>query len=176
VKPLNLKIANLVVIPMLFFSLNCISQNIQSIANDTMETFNASGDDATGDFGSVTYSIGQVFYTQIGEFNYNVTQGIQQQELNQTLAVEENSVEPKTEIFIFPNPTTDYVIVNTEGVEFESGQDSYQLYDIQGRLVKQNIINQNETKIDLNDLSPSLYLLQVYTNNRILKTFKIIKQ
>ena len=79
-------------------------------------------------------------------------------------------------IFIFPNPTTDFVIVNMEGDEFENGLDSYQLYDLQGRLIKQNIINQNETKIDLNDLSPSLYLLQVYTNNRILKTFKIIKQ
>ncbi len=175
-KPLNLKITNLVVILMLFFSLNCISQNIQAIANDTMETFNASGDDATGDFGSVTYSIGQVFYTQIGEYYYNVAQGIQQEELNQTLSVEENSLEPKAEIFIFPNPTTDFVIVNMEGDEFENGLDSYQLYDLQGRLIKQNIINQNETKIDLNDLSPSLYLLQLYADNKILKTFKIIKK
>lgn len=161
---------------MLFFSLNCISQNIQSIANDTMETFNASGEDATSNFGSVTYSIGQVFYTYIGESNYNVAQGIQQQELSRTLDAEENSVEPKTEIYIFPNPTTDFVVVNMEGDEFENGLDSYQLYDLQGRLIKQNIINQNETKIDLNDLSPSLYLLQVYANNKILKTFKIIKK
>lgn len=174
-KPLNLKIINLVVILILFFSLNCISQNIQSIANDTMETFNASGDDAIGDFGSVTYSIGQVFYTQIGEFNYNVSQGVQQEELNQTLAVEENSVEPKTEIFIFPNPTTDFVVVNMAGDEFENGLCSYQLYDFQGRLVKQNIINQNETKIDLYDLSSSLYLLHLYANNKTLKTFKILK-
>lgn len=161
---------------MLLFSLNLLSQNIQSIANDTMETFNASGEDASGDFGSVTYSIGQVFYTQIGESNFNVAQGIQQGEFNQTLAVEENSVEPKAEIFIFPNPTTDFVIVNIEGNEFENGPRSYQLYDFQGRLIKQNIINENETKIDLNDLSSSLYLLNVYANNKILKTFKIIKK
>lgn len=161
---------------MLLFSLNSLSQNIQSIANDTMETFNASGEDASGDFGSVAYSIGQVFYTQIGESNFNVSQGIQQGEFNQTLAVEENSVEPKAEIFIFPNPTTDFVIVNMAGDEFENGSCSYQLYDFQGRLVKQNIIIQNETKIDLYDLSSSLYLLHLYANNKTLKTFKIIKK
>jgi len=176
VKHPNFKITNLLVILMLFFSLNCISQNIQSIANDTMETFNASGDDASSDSGSVTYSIGQVFYTHIGESIYNVAQGIQQEELYQSLDTTENIVEPKTEIFIFPNPTTDFVTVNMEGYEFENGPRSYQLYDFQGRLIKQNIINQNETKIDLNDLSSSLYLLQVYANNKILNTFKIIKK
>lgn len=161
---------------MLFFSLKGSSQNSQAITNDTMETFNASGDDATGSSGSVTYSIGQVFYTFIGASIYNVTQGIQQEELYQTLAIEENSIEPKTEIFIFPNPTTDFVIVNMEGFEFETGPRSYQLYDFQGRLIKQNIINQIETQIELNDLSSSIYLLQVHVNNKIVKTFKILKK
>ena len=175
-KHLNFNITNLLVVIILFFSLKGISQNIQTVTNDTMETFNASGDDATSDSGSVAYSIGQVFYTYIGESIYNVAQGIQQEELNQTLAVTENSVEPRAEIFIFPNPTTDFVIVNMEGYEFENGPRSYQLYDVQGRLIKQNIINQDETQIDLNDLSSSIYILQVYVNNKILKTFKILKK
>lgn len=175
-KPLNLNITNLLVIMMLLFSFKGMSQTIQASTNDTMETFNASGDDATGDSGSVTYSIGQVFYTYIGESVYDVAQGIQQGELSQTLDTTENSVEPKAEIFIFPNPTTDYVTINMEGFEFESGLRSYQLYDIQGRFLKQNTINQNETQIDLNDLSSSIYILQVYVDNKILKTFKIIKK
>ena len=70
----------------------------------------------------------------------------------------------------------DYVTVNMEGFEFETGPRSYQLYDLQGRLLKQNTINQNETQIDLNDLSSSIYILQVYINNKILKTFKILKK
>ncbi len=175
-KPLNLNITNLLVIMMLLFSFKGMSQTIQTSTNDTMETFNASGDDATGGSGSVTYSIGQVFYTYIGESVYDVAQGIQQGELSQTLDTTENSVEPKVEIFIFPNPTTDYVTINMEGFEFESGLRSYQLYDIQGRFLKQNTINQNETQIDLNDLSSSIYILQVYVDNKILKTFKIIKK
>ena len=175
-KSLNLNITNLFVIMMLLFSFEGIGQTTQAIANDTMETFNASGDDATGSSGSVTYSIGQVFYTYIGESVYDVAQGIQQEELSQTLDTPENSIEPKAEIVIFPNPTTDYVTVNMEGFEFETGPGSYQLYDLQGRLLKQNTINQNETQIDLNDLSSSIYILQVYINNKILKTFKILKK
>jgi hypothetical protein len=175
VKHLNLKNIYLITIVMVLFSFKGISQTTQPIVNDTMETFNASGEDATGSSGSVTYSIGQVFYTYIGESVYNVAQGIQQGELSKTLDTAENTVEPKAEIFIFPNPTTDYVIINMEGFEFESGPRSYQLYDLQGRLLKQNTINQTETQIYLNDLSSSIYLLQVYSNNQILKTFKILK-
>ena len=161
---------------MLLFSFKGISQINQPIANDTMETFNASGEDATGSFGSVTYSIGQVFYTYIGESVYNVSQGIQQGELaTTTLSTTENSNEPKTEMFVFPNPTTDFVSISMDGYESALGQRSYQLYDLQGRLLKQDVLIQMETQINVSDLRASIYLLQVSNNNRILKTFKIVK-
>lgn len=160
---------------MLIFSFKGISQTIQPITNDTMETFNSSGDDATGDSGSVTYSIGQVFYTYIGESIYNVAQGVQQDELSITLSTEENSTEPKAEIFIFPNPTTDYVSINMEGYESDGRQRSYQLYDLQGRLLKQDTVIQTETQINVTDLRSAIYLLQVYVDNKVLKTFKIVK-
>ncbi len=173
---LNLKIISLLVIIMLFFSFKGISQSTQTNTSNIMETINASGANATGSSGTVTYSIGQVFYTYIGQSVYNVAQGIQHEELEKTLTTPENNVEPKTEIFIFPNPTTDYVTINMEGLEVENGPRSYQLYDIQGRILKQNTINQSETQINLTDLNSSIYLLQVSIDNKILKTFKILKR
>ena len=175
-KPLNLNITCQLVIMMLLFSFKGVSQTTLETANYTMETFNASGEDATGSSGSVTYSIGQVFYTYIGESLYDVAQGIQQGELSQNIETPENNVEPKIEIVIFPNPTTDFVNINMEGIEFESGLRSYQLYDLQGRLLKQNTIDQTDTRIDLKELSSSIYILQVHVNNKILKTFKILKK
>ncbi|WP_281337153.1 T9SS type A sorting domain-containing protein [Flavobacterium eburneipallidum] len=139
-----------------------------------MGTINASGTDASGSSGTVAYSIGQVFYTYIGFSVYNVAQGIQHEVANNSLAKPEVSIEPKTELFIFPNPTTDFVNIKMEGYENESK--SYQLYDFQGRLLKQDVINQNETQISLYNLSSSVYILQVYLNNKILKTFKILKK
>lgn len=160
---------------MLFFSFKGISQNTLELTNNIMETIVASGSDAIGSSGSVTYSIGQVFFAYNGETNYNVSEGIQFAELSNTLSTTENSIEPTAEIFIFPNPTTDFVTVDLKGYILENGQQSYQLYDLQGRILKQNTINQTETQIDLNDLSSSIYMLQVYVDNKVLKTFKIVK-
>ena len=171
---IDLKIIKLFIIVMLFFSFKGIAQNTETNSNDLMDTIIASGNDATGSSGSVTYSIGQVFYTSIEESEYNVVQGIQHQETYNSLDTQD-VIEPKTEISIYPNPTTDFVNINMEGYELENGLKSYQLYDFQGRLLKQNTINQNETQVNLSDLSSSIYLLQVYVDNKALKTFKIIK-
>nr|WP_255596533.1 T9SS type A sorting domain-containing protein [Flavobacterium potami] len=78
-------------------------------------------------------------------------------------------------MFVYPNPTADFVNISMNGMELESGQRSYRLYDIQARLLKQNTINQTDTQISLSNLSPSIYVLVVYVDNKILKSFKIIK-
>ena len=171
---IDLKIIKLFIIVMLFFSFKGIAQNIETNTNDLMDTIIASGNDATGSSGSVTYSIGQIFYTSIEESEYNVVQGIQHQETYNSLDTQD-VIDPKIEISIYPNPTTDFVNINMEGYELENGLKSYQLYDFQGRLLKQNTINQNGTQVNLSDLSSSIYLLQVYVDNKALKTFKIIK-
>lgn len=159
---------------MLLLSFKGISQNAQGNDTDVMETIIPSGNNATGSSGMVSYSIGQVFYTYIGESVYNVAQGVQQQEKDNNLEIPDVEV-PTTELLVFPNPTTDYVNLSLKGLEIETGIRHYKLYDIQGRLLKQNIINATETQISLSNLSSSLYILTVYIDNQVLKTFKILK-
>lgn len=160
---------------MLFFSLKGISQNAHANTNNIMETITTAGNNAKGISGTVNYTIGQIFYTYIGEPVYNVAQGIQHQEINNE-SNSANNIDPNVDILIFPNPTTDFVNVNIIGVELVNEEQSYQLYDIQGRLLKQNTINQTETQISLNGLSPSMYILRVNVNNKVLRTFKILKK
>lgn len=158
---------------MLFFSVKGISQ---TSSTDIMETIIPSGSNATGNSGSVTYSIGQVFYTYIGDDSvYNVAQGVQHQEAEATLG-EPEVIVPTTEILVYPNPTTDYVNLKMTGTELESAQRSYKLYDIQGRVLRQNTITDTETQVSLSNLSTSIYLLTVYVDNKLLKTFKILKK
>lgn len=157
---------------LLFFPFKGNSQNTQ----DIMETIITSGSNATGSSGSVTYSIGQVFYTYIGvQTVYNVAQGIQHQENDENLGTPEIE-KPTTEIFVFPNPTVDFVNISMKGDELESANRSYRLYDLQGRLLKQNVITQSETQISLNNFSSSLYVLTVYVDNKLYKSFKILKK
>ncbi|WP_264565377.1 T9SS type A sorting domain-containing protein [Flavobacterium sp. N3904] len=171
----NLKFINLLIIMMLFFSFKGISQITQGNSNNIMGNINASGSNASGSSGTVAYSIGQVFYTYIGESVYSVAQGVQQEENSETLETPEN-VKPKIEIAVFPNPTTDYINIVMEGFESEKGPRSYQLYDYLGRLLKQNTINETETQVNLSNLSSSIYILRVYVNNAVLKTIKILKK
>lgn len=158
----------------MFFPFIGISQNTQA-GTDIMETIITSGSNATGSSGSVTYSIGQVFYTYMGESVFTVAQGVQQQESDKDLGTPEVE-NPKTQIFVYPNPTTDFVNINTEGFELDNRQQSYRLYDIQGRLLQQNKIDQTQTQVSLNNLSSSLYLLVIYVDNKLLQTFKILKK
>lgn len=160
---------------MLFFSYKGFSQNTQANTKNIMETINASGNDANGSSGTVSYSIGQVFYTYIGVSVYNVAQGIQHEENKDTLDTTEN-VKPNIDISVYPNPTTDFVKINIDGYVFGDEMGTYQLYDIQGKLLKQNTIDENETQINLNNLSKSIYILQVYIKNKFRKSFKIIKK
>jgi hypothetical protein len=104
-----------------------------------------------------------------------VAQGIQHQELNKSENIVE-AIEGKAEVFVFPNPTADFVNVNLKGFDLVTGQQSYQLYNLQGRLIKQNAIDQIQSQVSLNNLPPSIYILRIYVNNKVLNTFKIIKQ
>lgn len=175
-KYLPIKTINLFIIILLFLSLRVSSQNSQSNTNNFMETIITSGSNAIGNSGNVSYSIGQVFFTYVGEQSvYNLAQGIQHQELVEaSIKPEDTEVMPK--IFIFPNPTMDFVNVNIKGFESEKGNLTYDLFDLQGRIIKQDKIERTETQINLSQLRTSIYILQIYVDKKVLKTFKIIKK
>lgn len=143
-----------------------------------METFNTAGQNVTGNTGSFSYSIGQVFYTYIGETVYHVAQGIQHinsDENKETISKPEDIIIPEAHIVVYPNPTTDFINLTMNGVDLEKGPNTYQLFSYQGKLLQQQSIEGDHTQISLSNLSSSTYLLQVFVDNKILKTFKILK-
>ena len=167
---------NLIIL-ILFFSYKGVTQNTVTDSNRRMESFITAGSNATGSSGSVSYSIGQLFYTNFETADFNVAQGVQQaEEVKTSLGAKNENVKPNTGMFVFPNPAKDFIYLTTAETALEKELMSYKLFNLLGMLLKQSAINQEENKIYLNDLMPSLYLLQVYQNNKLLKTFKIIKK
>lgn len=169
----SLKISAVFFIVLMFSYFVGVSQNTTN-----METFNTSGEDALGSAGSVSYSIGQVFFTYIGESVYNVAQGVQHSNLvdnEENIDTPEDIDSPEAKIVVYPNPTTDFVNLDMKNVDLANGQNVYQLYSYQGKLIQQHTIEDTNTEINLSHLSSSIYLLQVFVNNKILKTFKILK-
>jgi hypothetical protein len=132
-----------------------------------------SGGNASGSGGSVSYSVGQIVYTTNANSNGSVAQGVQQPyEISVVTAIEQ-AKDISLEIMVYPNPATDYIKLNIKNYDVQNLR--YQLYDINGSLIKDSKVEGNETTIVMQNLKPSIYFLKVTDNNKAIKTFKIIK-
>ena len=74
---------------------------------------------------------------------------------------------------VFPNPTAGFLTLRVD--DYLNMDLSYQLFDIGGRLLKNNKVTESETTIDMVRFSAGTYFLKIIDNNRDVKTFKIIK-
>jgi hypothetical protein len=137
------------------------------------ESINASGGEATGSGGSVSYSVGQVAYQTHAGTNGSVTQGVQQPyEISVVTAIEE-AKGINLSISAYPNPTTDFLELKVESEKLKDL--SYQLYDMNGKLLQSEKITSNQTSIVMSNLVPATYFVKVTERNKEVKTFKIIK-
>ena len=150
----------------------CIAFLLLSLGGlQAQEAVLTSGGEATGNGGTVSYSIGQVTYTAVGT-NGSVTQGVQQvYEITTVLGMEFTNI--TLEVSIYPNPTTDYLNLKVENEKGESL--SYQLFDMNGRLVDTQKLIGNATTINMEAFQTSTYLLKVTNDQTTIKTFRIIK-
>lgn len=151
------------------FCMSCFGMAIQA-----QNTTPASGGNATGIGGSISYTIGQVIYNIYSETTGSVAQGVQQPyEISVITGLEESFV-IILNCSTYPNPTTDNVTLKVENYKTENL--TYQLYDINGILLENKKIESIETNISMGKLIPSIYFLKVAVNNKDAKTFKIIKK
>ena len=139
-----------------------------SAQNNTL----AAGGVGTGASGSVSYSIGQIDYIAASGTNGKITQGLQQPyEILVMTGVTVTDVNLSASAY--PNPTTDFV--NLKVSNLSAATMMYVVYDMNGKLVKQEKLSGAETTISLSELSKATYILKVLDNNKEIKTFKIVK-
>ena len=128
------------------------------------------GGEVTGAGGTASYSVGQVVYTTNTGTNGSVAQGVQQPyEISTTVGINETSI--NLELSVYPNPTTDYLTLKV--ADFETL--NFQLIDIQGRIIENKKVTASNTILKMEALPKAVYFLNVTKNNRIIKTFKIVK-
>ena len=140
------------------------------------ETSTATGGNASGSGGSVSYSVGQVvFNTNIGT-NGSVAQGVQQPfEISVVTGIAE-AKGINLSVSAYPNPTADFLNLKVDASPTLSIQSlSYQLYDMNGKLLENKNLESNETSIVMSNLVPANYFLKVIQSDKEVKTFKIIK-
>ena len=132
---------------------------------------NAAGGNATGDGGLVSFSVGQMAFSANVGTNGSVTEGVQQPYEISVLSVAEQA--ENINLSVYPNPSTDYLYLTTSD---EISNLSYQLFDMNGRLLQSEKIVGNQTNINMQGLVSATYFVKVNQGNKTVKSFKIIKK
>ena len=131
----------------------------------------ASGGDASGTGGSVSYSIGQIdFITKTGTGGM-LTEGVQQP-YEITIVTGNDEKRINLSAVVFPNPTSDYVKLRIENMDVML---HYALFNGNGRMIDKNRVINNPAKINMSSLNAGTYYFKVFSDEKILKIFKIIK-
>lgn len=146
-----------------------------SLSTVTAQTsVNATGGNASGSGGSASYSVGQVVYTTNTGTNGSVAQGVQQPyEISVVTGLEE-AKGINLSVSVYPNPTTDYLQLKVESEKLKDL--SFQLYNMNGKLIQSEKITGNQTSIVMSNLVPATYFVKVVQGNKEVKTFKVVKR
>jgi hypothetical protein len=137
-------------------------------------TIPATGGNANGSGGSVSYTIGQILYNTFSGTNGTVAQGVQQPYEISVVTGIRNTEEIDLECFVYPNPTSGLAKLVFKSPDYKNMR--FRLYDINGMLVQDKKVESMETDISLENLSSSVYFLKVIKDNIDIKVFKIVKK
>ncbi len=132
----------------------------------------ATGGDASGAGGTVAYSVGQVFYADVNSSSGNINPGVQQP-YEIIITGGKTIANIDLSISVYPNPTAAFINLKIENMDLQNL--SFQLFDIQGKLLLNQKITNVKTTVKMDDLAMGNYFLKVMNNNSELKSFKINK-
>jgi hypothetical protein len=153
---------------LIFFTLCNLSLFAQDLEHNVIGT---DGGYAINNKFSITYTIGELVteYALDTTLEVDLTQGFNQSYIS-IVSVEDHIVD--IEINVFPNPAIDHLNV---ALSKTYNQLHYYLYDINGKIIKQEKINETNFKIGFSSISSGTYLLVFTNNGKKLKTLQVQK-
>lgn len=149
----------------LFLVVNVFAVNAQ-------QTFSASGGNASGSGGTVSFTVGQTMFSNYGSAAGTLEEGVQHAYEIYPVGTNEGT-DPSLVVSVFPNPTEGYLIISIDNLQ--NDEMSFQLIDINGGTIKKGTINSDQTRIEVANLPPAIYFIQIFQDNQKSKSFKIIK-
>jgi len=139
------------------------------------EAVATAGGESSGSGGSVSYTLGQTFYSTHDGTAASIAEGVQQAiEVSVVTGIIETGID--LNIAVYPNPTVNFLHLKVDASTARNVQEMrYQLYDMNGRLLASEEIVSDITTIETSQLSPATYFVKVLGDNKEMKTFKVIK-
>jgi hypothetical protein len=136
-------------------------------------SFSSSGGNLFGSGGSVSFSMGQLFYDTSFGAKGILSKGVQQ--AYEIWLVTDQREQPfaNLSVIFYPNPTPDYLQLHLESPDITGF--SFQLTDASGKVLQYKHITTTDTQIDMRKLSSAMYFLKIISGRQEIRLFKIIK-
>lgn len=152
----------LIIITAVFFA---GSLNAQQVTNNAGGIFQNSQYE-------LSWGLGELAIHTLTSDEYILTQGFQQSLLTVTGIGEDKPLD--FDISVFPNPTQDFVNLEVEKKGTEKLE--YHLFGQKGELIERNAIHSPSVKVPFLNQPNGIYYLNIYSNDKKVKTFKIVKE
>ena len=144
-------------------------------AAQAQETIGASGANASGSGGTVSYTLGQVAYSYQSDGAYTITAGVQQA-YDLAIGIAETGID--LNVSAYPNPTTDFLTLDLNPGQYQNLSErnlAYKLVDLQGKLILESQIQNAQETINMLNESSGIYFLSITENGTVIQTFRISK-
>jgi len=128
----------------------------------------ASGGEAVGSGGSISFSIGQVSYSN--DTDGTIHEGVQQPYEMFTISVEESLME--LELSLYPNPALQEL--NIEVPNFKAGLTAT-IHDSKGQLLQRVPLTSSRTTVSVVHWAASTYLIHVGDESGNSANYKLVK-
>ena len=125
-----------------------------------------------GEAGTVSFTVGQPFYETATSDAGSLAAGVQQAYTISVVDGIENT-QISLEAEVYPNPVTDRL--NLRVVDASDSALHYTLPDTNGRTLEIDDIQDALSAIDMSQFVQGVYFLRVDNGERVVKTFKIVK-
>lgn len=141
-------------------------------ANAQNNTVSSGGEATTSNGGTVSYTVGQVFYQQKDNAQNSLVEGVQQP---YDITISTGNIEsPEFSLTAYPNPTSD--ILTLRKSNDHTGELYVTLYGYDGKLLFENNSKDTEVEIEMSSFAQGSYFLVVKNKSReTLQSFQIIK-
>ena len=150
------------------FSLFIVLNGVAALAQSDIVPM---GGTATGDGGTVTFTIGQIAMQSYGEGGTTISEGVQQPYEIQIIGID-NYPSITLNAMVYPNPTLGNVQLTMNNVQLEG---EVKVFDINGKYLFSKKIEGETTMIPMAALATGTYFVNVLDGTQVLKSFKVVK-
>lgn len=143
------------------------------ITGNAQYAITSGGNSTDNSSGKISYTVGQIGFETTKNSNGSIAAGVQQPYEITTVLSNTDFSELNINLMAYPNPTQDELILKIENNNEKKLK--YQIIDINGRLLIETKLIENETSIQVGNFIKATYFLKITQDNKEVKTFKIIK-